>query len=93
MVARGIAPQAVVWAGESLRLEAQRSADRHVQAEREELRDAAEDHDDGNHQVDDAAATRGDMLAWGRLDSAAKGEAAWLFPPGGELEGAESSQL
>lgn len=36
-----------------------------VQAEREELGDTAEDHDDGNHQVDDATKTRGDMLAWG----------------------------
>lgn len=36
-----------------------------VQAEREELRDAAEDHDDGNHQVDDATKIRVDMLAFG----------------------------
>lgn len=39
------------------------TVDRHVQAEREELGDAAKDHDNGNHQVDDAAATKGDMLA------------------------------
>lgn len=39
------------------------TVDRYVQAEREELRDTAKDHDNGNHQVDDAAATKGDMLA------------------------------
>ena len=34
-----------------------------IQAEREELRDATEDHDHGDHEVDDTAATGGDMLA------------------------------
>lgn len=42
----------------------QRNVNRHVQAEREELGDAAKDHDHRNHQVDDAAAMRDDMLAW-----------------------------
>lgn len=67
-----------------------------VQAEREELRDTTEDHDHGDHEVDDTAAVggKGDGLAGGaslidsREDSEG-GRAAWLsdgkraqaFPP------------
>ena len=61
----------------------QRNVDRYVQAEREELGDAAEDHDHRNHQVDDAAATRGDMSAWGSNSATAGGSArggAWEAP-------------
>lgn len=46
-----------------------------VQAEREELGDAAEDHDDGDHQVDDATKTRGDMLALGDVQQRDEGQA------------------
>lgn len=72
--------------------ETQRNADRaNVQAEREELRDAAENHDDGNHQVDDTTEIRGDMLAWGHLQYRDEGQAGG-FSLGGALGRAESSR-
>lgn len=75
----------------------QRNADRvNVQAEREELRDAAEDHDDGNHQVDDATEIRGDTLAWGHLQCRGEGQAggfSWGALGRAESSRPESSEL
>lgn len=52
---------------------------RNVQAEREELRDSAEYHDDGNHQVDDAAAMGSDMLAGAPMAQGSKGWQRWSW--------------
>lgn len=66
-----------------------------VQAEREELGDAAEDHDDGNHQVDDATKIRGDILALGDVQQRGEGQAGGCCRGalGGELRRALSGQL